>query len=49
VSLIVAFIAVKWLLHYIRSHRFTLFSIYRIALGVVLLVAVYSGWLPNLA
>lgn len=49
VSLIVAFIAVKWLLHYIRSHRFTPFSIYRIALGVALLVAIYSGWLPNLA
>ncbi len=41
VSLIVAFIAVKWLLHYIRSHRFTPFAIYRIALGTALLV-----WLP---
>lgn len=41
VSLIVAFIAVKWLLHYIRSHRFTPFAIYRIALGIALLV-----WLP---
>lgn len=41
VSLIVAFIAVKWLLRYIRSHRFTAFSIYRIALGIALLL-----WLP---
>ena len=49
VSLIVAFIAVKWLLRYIRTHRFTPFSIYRIALGVVLLVAIYSGWLQNIA
>ncbi|MGH8233387.1 MAG: undecaprenyl-diphosphate phosphatase [Rhodanobacteraceae bacterium] len=49
VSLIVAFIAVKWLLHYIRSHRFTAFAIYRIALGAVLLVAIYSGWLGNIA
>ncbi|MDN5863761.1 MAG: undecaprenyl-diphosphate phosphatase [Gammaproteobacteria bacterium] len=37
VSLIVAFIAVKWLLRFIVSHRFTVFAIYRIALGIVLL------------
>lgn len=42
VSLLVAFIAVKWLLGYIREHRFTPFAIYRIALGVALLV-----WLPG--
>lgn len=40
-ALIVGFIAVKWLLRYIRSHRFTPFAIYRIALGVLLL-----GFLP---
>lgn len=48
-SLIVAFIAVKWLLRYIRTHRFTLFAVYRIALGAVLLVAIGAGWLANLA
>ncbi len=37
VSTIVAFIAVKWLLTYIRSNRFTVFAIYRIILGVILL------------
>ncbi|MBS0194647.1 MAG: undecaprenyl-diphosphate phosphatase [Proteobacteria bacterium] len=37
VSLIVAFIAVKWLLGYIRTHRFTWFAIYRIVLGVAVL------------
>jgi undecaprenyl-diphosphatase len=41
VSAIVAFIAVKWLLGYIRTHRFTPFAIYRIVLGVALLL-----WLP---
>jgi undecaprenyl-diphosphatase len=40
VSAIVAFIAVKWLLHYIQTHRFTVFAWYRIALGILLLVAV---------
>lgn len=37
VSAIVAFIAVKWLLHYIQTHRFTSFAWYRIVFGVVLL------------
>ena len=38
VSLVVAFIAVKWLLGYIRTHRYTPFAIYRILLGVLVLV-----------
>ena len=37
---IVAFASVKWLLIYIRSHRFTVFAWYRIVLGAVLLIAV---------
>jgi undecaprenyl-diphosphatase len=37
VSAIVAFIAVKWLLSYIQTHRFTPFAWYRLALGGVLL------------
>lgn len=43
VSTIVAFVAVKWLLSYIRSHRFTAFAIYRIILGVVLLGMAMAG------
>jgi undecaprenyl-diphosphatase len=39
VSLLTAFVAVKWLLGYIRAHRFTPFAIYRIVLGIALLVA----------
>ncbi|MGH8274882.1 MAG: undecaprenyl-diphosphate phosphatase [Gammaproteobacteria bacterium] len=38
VSLVVAFIAVKWLLAYIRTHRFTPFAIYRILLGAAVLI-----------
>ena len=34
---ITAFVAVKWLLGYIRTHRFTVFAVYRIVLGVALL------------
>ena len=38
VSTVVAFIAVKWLLGYIRTHKFTPFAIYRILLGAALLI-----------
>lgn len=42
VSTITAFLAVKWLLKYIQTHRFTVFAIYRIALGLLLL-ALFGG------
>ena len=42
-SAITAFIAVKWLLGYIQSHRFTAFSWYRIALGAALLLGLPAG------
>lgn len=38
VSAVVAFIAVKWLLGYIRHHTFTPFAIYRIVFGLALLL-----------
>ncbi len=43
VSTITAFVAVKWLLTYIRSHRFTAFAIYRILFGGFLLVLTFTG------
>ncbi len=42
-STITAFVVVKWLLRYIQSHRFTLFAIYRIVLGVLLLLFLPVG------
>lgn len=33
-------VAVKWLLGYMRSHRFTPFAIYRIVFGIALLIRV---------
>jgi undecaprenyl-diphosphatase len=45
VSTITAFIAVKWLLGYIQTHRFTLFAVYRILLGAALLAAAAVGWI----
>jgi undecaprenyl-diphosphatase len=41
-SAVVAFASVKWLLVYIRSHRFTIFAWYRIAFGAALLVFALS-------
>jgi undecaprenyl-diphosphatase len=38
VSAVVAFIAVKWLLRYVQTHRFTWFAWYRIVFGTLLLV-----------
>ena len=43
VSALVAFAAVRWLLHYVQHHRFTLFAWYRIVLGVVLIAFIGSG------
>ncbi len=43
VSAITAFIAVKWLLRYIQSHRFTAFAVYRIVLGAALLLWLAAG------
>lgn len=42
-SAITAFIAVKWLLRYIQSHRFTAFAYYRFALGAALLLLIPVG------
>jgi undecaprenyl-diphosphatase len=39
-SAITGFAAVKWLLHYIQGHRFTMFAVYRFALGATLLAFV---------
>ncbi|TWR12946.1 undecaprenyl-diphosphatase, partial [Xanthomonas vasicola] len=38
---ITGFVVVKWLLGYIKKHRFTVFAVYRIVLGAALLL-----WLP---
>ncbi len=47
VSTIVAFISVKWLLSFIQTNRFTVFAIYRIIIGIVLLGMVATNMMPN--
>ena len=43
VSCATAFVVVRWLLGYIRSHRFTAFAWYRIVLGIALLLGLPAG------
>lgn len=43
VSTITAFVSVKWLLGFIRSHRFTSFAIYRLVFGGLLLALSAAG------
>ncbi len=45
VAFVVAFAVVAWFLHWVRRHGFTPFAIYRIALGLFLLLALSQGWL----
>ncbi len=42
-SAITAFVAVKWLLRYIQSHRFTAFAVYRLVIGAALLMMIPAG------
>ena len=44
VAAIVSFLAVKWLLGYMRSHTFEGFGWYRIAAGAVLILLACVGW-----
>jgi len=44
VSFLAAWVCVRWLLHYIGSHRFTPFAWYRIAFGGLVLLTHYMGW-----
>lgn len=47
VSAVSAFIVVKWLIHFVRSHTFNGFAIYRIILGLALLAYVwFNGEVP---
>jgi len=43
VSTVTAFISVKWLLGFIRSHRFTAFAVYRFLFGGLLLALSFAG------
>lgn len=46
ISMLSAFIVVKWLLKFVRSHTFTPFAWYRIALGIVLIILLAGEHTP---
>ncbi|GGP17124.1 undecaprenyl-diphosphate phosphatase [Nonomuraea glycinis] len=46
ISFVVGYAAVAWFLRYISSHRFTGFVIYRVLLGLFVILAVTLGWIP---
>ncbi|MEU7835797.1 MULTISPECIES: undecaprenyl-diphosphate phosphatase [unclassified Nonomuraea] len=46
ISFVVGYAAVAWFLKYISQHRFTGFVIYRILLGLFVILAVTIGWIP---
>lgn len=45
VSFVVAYASIAWLLKFVQSNKFTGFVIYRVALGVLLLIALGTGWI----
>ena len=45
VAFVVAYASIAWLLKFVQSNKFTSFVIYRVALGVLLLVALATGWM----
>lgn len=47
VATVSAFVVVKWLLGYVRKNTFVPFAWYRLALGLFLLFALWSGLLTN--
>ena len=47
ISFFVALIAVKFFIGYLQKNGFKIFGWYRIALGIVMLVLIYSGYIAN--
>jgi undecaprenyl-diphosphatase len=45
VSGVVAYASIAWLLRLVAGHRITVFVGYRVALGVVLVIALAAGWI----
>jgi undecaprenyl-diphosphatase len=41
------YLSIAWLLRYLRTHATTPFVVYRVALGVLLLVGLAAGWLTR--
>ena len=49
VSFVIALLTIRQLMAWVRSHSFLPFVIWRIALGVIILIALSIGWVEPLA
>ena len=44
-SFVFAFLCVRWLLRYVRTHDFIPFAVYRVIFGAAVLVTAWGGWI----
>jgi undecaprenyl-diphosphatase len=47
VAFVVALLAIKFFIGYLQKHGFKIFGYYRIAVGIILLLLIISGYLPR--
>ena len=44
---VAGYLSIAWLLRYLRTNATTVFVVYRVALGVALLIGMATGWLTR--
>jgi undecaprenyl-diphosphatase len=47
ISFIVAMLAIRFFIGYLQKHGFQLFGYYRILVGIIVLVLIYTGVIHN--
>jgi undecaprenyl-diphosphatase len=47
VAFVVALLAIKFFISFLKKHGFRVWGVYRIIVGIALLVLIYSGWLKS--
>jgi len=47
VAFVVALLAIKFFIEFLKKHGFRVWGIYRVAIGVILLVLIYSGYIQR--
>ncbi|MGI8582215.1 MAG: undecaprenyl-diphosphate phosphatase [Chitinophagaceae bacterium] len=47
VAFVVALLAIKFFINFLKKHGFRVWGVYRIIVGIVLLVMIYSGWIRS--
>jgi len=47
VAFIVAMLAIKFFIGFLKKHGFRIWGIYRIAIGLILLILIYTGYIQR--